>query len=598
MKLKYQLAIVAVTILFLAGILLVRQQRAPGLIKDFFSAETQPINLAMFRVVFFVALACSFSVPNIVWFSSIPAELRFPPPGLHWLLAHLPINETWAWSASVLLLFFCFTAAVGLFTCTSAVVCLVLGLYVLGIPQCYGKINHYHHLLWFTAILAVSPCADVLSIDAIRWSRKRADNGSTEPPGSSNVYALPLRFVWLLMGAIYFSAGFWKVWTGGYKWAFSDNPRNMFYNKWMEFGVWRPFFRIDQHPFLYQMSAAASIAFELSFIVIIFFPAIRYLAALGGLAFHNMTGLFMRIYFWQMQVCYVSFVDWQRVFRFAGRRLFSEEMYLIYDGNCRLCRRTIAALRTLDVFGRVHYLSAFDEPAIRSHGLDWLNSDDLLLNMHAVKGRKVWRGFAAYRTLAQRLPVLWPLVPFLYLWPLTLIGRRVYRHVADTRACDISVARSLDAARIKTQRSGRAIVLVSLLILYGALVTAVGKVNSWPFAGYPTFEDLDKPEVSVITMSADTPTGTIEINPFAEQVGQQMPPARLMAMLGRISSVADEAERRLRLQALWKLWSRDSPDLQRVTAVRFYRDTLSSLPERQNDNLLQREFLYELRLTK
>ncbi|HXM33542.1 MAG TPA: hypothetical protein VN920_00005, partial [Pyrinomonadaceae bacterium] len=133
---------------------------------------------------------------------------------------------------------------------------------------------------------------------------------------------------------------------------------------------------------------------------------------------------------------------------------------------------------------------------------------------------------------------------------------------------------------------------------YGALVTAVGKVNSWPFAGYPTFEDLDKPEVSVITMSADTPTGTIEINPFAEQVGQQMPPARLMAMLGRISSVADEAERRLRLQALWKLWSRDSPDLQRVTAVRFYRDTLSSLPERQNDNLLQREFLYELRLTK
>src|SRR6202171_4707697 len=456
MKLKYQLAIVALTGLFLAGLLLMRQQKAPRLIKAFFSAQADPINLAMFRVVFFVALACSFSVPNIVWFSSIPAELRFPPPGLHWLLAHLPINETWAWSASVLLLFFCFTAAVGLFTCTSAVVCLVLGLYVLGIPQCYGKINHYHHLLWFTAILAVSPCADVLSIDAIRWSRKRADNGRTEPPGSSNVYALPLRFVWLLMGAIYFSAGFWKVWTGGYKWAFSDNPRNMFYNKWMEFGVWRPFFRIDQHPFLYQMSAAASIAFELSFIVIIFFPAIRYLAALGGLAFHNMTGLFMRIYFWQMQGCYVSFVDCQRVFRCAGRRLFSEEMYLIYDGNCRLCRRTIAALRTLDVFGRVHYLSAFDEPAIRSHGLDWLNSDDLLLNMHAVKGRKVWRGFAAYRTLAQRLPVLWPLVPFLYLWPLTLIGRRVYRHVADTRACDILVARAPVGAPHKTPRAGRA----------------------------------------------------------------------------------------------------------------------------------------------
>jgi len=94
----------------------------------------------------------------------------------------------------------------------------------------------------------------------------------------------------------------------------------MFYNKWMEFGVWRPFFRIDQHPLLYQMSAAASIAFELSFIFIIFFPAIRFLAALGGLAFHNMTNLFMRIPFWQMQVCYASFVDWRRLLRFVGCR--------------------------------------------------------------------------------------------------------------------------------------------------------------------------------------------------------------------------------------------------------------------------------------
>jgi len=192
MKLKYQLAMVAVTVLFLAGLLLMRQQKAPRLIRTF-SAPKQ-IRLiwqcsgGLLCGTRFIVL-CS----NIVWFSSIPPELRFPPPGLHWLLAHLPINETWAWGASVLMLVFCFTAAVGLFTRTSAIACLILGFYVLGIPQFYGKINHYHHLLWFTAILAASPCADVLSIDAIRWSWKRADNESTEPPGPANVYALPLR---------------------------------------------------------------------------------------------------------------------------------------------------------------------------------------------------------------------------------------------------------------------------------------------------------------------------------------------------------------------------------------------------------------------
>src|SRR5258705_13268798 len=126
MKLKYQIAIVAVSILFFLAILIVRDRRAPRFIRDFFNAEAYPTNLAVFRIVFFIALACSFSVSNTVWFSSIPAELRFAPPGLHWLLAHLPINENWAATASVLFLFFCITAAVGLFTRTSALACLVL----------------------------------------------------------------------------------------------------------------------------------------------------------------------------------------------------------------------------------------------------------------------------------------------------------------------------------------------------------------------------------------------------------------------------------------------------------------------------------------
>ena len=46
-----------------------------------------------------------------------------------------------------------FTGMVGLFTRTSALFTTVLSFYVLGIPQFYGKVNHYHHLLWFAGIL-------------------------------------------------------------------------------------------------------------------------------------------------------------------------------------------------------------------------------------------------------------------------------------------------------------------------------------------------------------------------------------------------------------------------------------------------------------
>lgn len=596
MKLKYELAILAVSLLFIVALFLVRDRRAPGFIREFFNAEAYPTNLAIFRIVFFIALACSFSVSNTIWFSSLPPELRFAPPGLQWFLSYLPINENWGAAASVLLLFFCITAAIGLFTRASAIACVILGFYVLGIPQFFGKINHNHHLLWFTTILALSPCADVLSVDALRLAWSRADSGIIEPPVPSRSYALPLRFIWLTMGLIYFSAGFWKAWTGGYRWAFSDNPRNMFYNKWMEFGSWTPFFRIDRYPLLYQLSAAATIAFELSFIVMIFFPAIRFLAVLGGLTFHNMTRLFMRIPFWELQVCYVSFVDWHRFFRFLGRRLCRGEMYLIYDGNCRICRRAVASLRSIDVFERVTWLNAFNRKELNEHGLGNLPSDDLVSDIHLVAGSKVWRGFEAYRKVAFRLPALWPFIPFLYLPPLPRIGRALYRHVADSRACDISNRSVMDAVQLKARRSAQVMVIVSVLLLYGAAITAVAKINSWPFAGYPSFEDLDQPEVTLITMQVETPAGVKAIYPFKDQGNQQMSPDRLMALLGKINEVEAETERRSRLRALWGFWSKDRPDLQSATTVRFYRDTVSSLPQDQNDNLLHRQLLYELRL--
>jgi predicted DCC family thiol-disulfide oxidoreductase YuxK len=598
MKLKYQIAMIGAGVLLLLLPLL--RRRLPQFVRDFFTAVTDPVNLATFRIVFFVTLAFSFSISNTAWFGSVPADLQFPPQGLHWLVKHLPISAAWAWWASVVLLLCCITAALGLFTRVSSILCVLLGFYVLGIPQFYGKINHYHHLLWFAAIMAVSPCADVLSIDAIRSSWKRADHGVTDPPGKSAVYALPLRFIWLLMGAIYFSAGFWKVWTGGYKWAFSDNPKIMMYNKWLELGGWRPLFRIDQYPFFYQASAAATILFELLFIVIIFFPQIRFLAVLGGLAFHNMTNLFMRISFWNLQVCYVAFVDWARVWEFVGERFFKEPMYLIYDGNCKLCRRTIASLRTLDVFRRVTYLNALDDGAIYSSSLNWLDSDKLLRDMHAVVGKTASVGFDAYRALAFRIPLLWPLLPFLYLWPISAVGGRAYRRVADSRTCSIATSSpAINDIRTSGRPQLAAITLVGSVLLYAAILTAVGKIQSWPVAGYPTFEDLDRPEIAIITIDVQDGNGRLsEINPVKEQSLHEVSPERLMALLDRIISTPNEDDKNRLLRAFWAIWVRENPSLNQAVEVKFYQDTLSSLPDRQGENPIERKLLYEWRVPK
>lgn len=586
MKLKYEIALIATAAVMLIGPALL-WRRAPRFIREFFVATTSPVNLAIFRVVLFTVVLFSFSIHNVTWFAGLPKELLFPPVGLGGVLKYIPINETLAWYAAVGLTISCLLAIAGLFTRTSIVVSLLLSVYVLGVPQLFGKINHYHHLTWFMLILAVSPCADVLSIDAIFKSWKRADRGLTEPPAASVRYALPLRFVWLLMGVIYFSAGFWKVWTAGLAWAWSDNPRNTLYNKWTELGGWTSSFRIDHNPVLLKSSALFTLAFELSFILLIFFAVVRWLAPIGGLMFHTATNVFMKISFWNLQACYVTFVDWHRLLGAIGRRLFPNDMYVIYDGNCKLCRRTVSSFRVFDLFGRVIYVNALDANAIEA--LNWLNADALMRDIHVEVGKKTSLGFAAYREWMKRMPLFWFLVPFMSLWPVQVAGKRTYRHIADSRTCAIG-----DNPRSNSPSAKSVFVVgcVGYLIVFAVVLSTVGKLQSWPIAAYPSFEDLDPPEVRVLTIATRTAEGEAsELRPIQRQTLTEMPPERLMALQYRLISSGDRNEQARRLAAFWGLWRREDPALRNYLAVRFYADTISTLPKDRYRSPLRREVL-------
>jgi hypothetical protein len=82
MKPKYQIAMLAMSLVLIFGTWLLHRW-PPRLLKDYFGATSPPINLAVFRLIFFLLFAFSFSVSNVVWFSSIPRELQFAPQGLH-----------------------------------------------------------------------------------------------------------------------------------------------------------------------------------------------------------------------------------------------------------------------------------------------------------------------------------------------------------------------------------------------------------------------------------------------------------------------------------------------------------------------------------
>ena len=590
---KITIAFIAMSLLLIA---IIKHRSLQRIISEFFAASTHPINLAVFRVVLFYTIFDLVDLPSVVWFSQIPTQLQVAPYGAKWLIDYVPINVTWATTASVLLLISSFTAMIGLFTRVSALITLLLSFYVLGIPQLYGKVNHYHHVLWFTAILAASRCGDALSCDAILTSWKRADRGIIDPPVASRVYALPLRFVWMLMGIIYFFTGFWKVWETGVDWALSDNLKFIMYAKWLDRGGWTPVFRIDEYPFLYKLAAVGTIAFEMSFILLIFSKRFRLLAPIGGLFFHTMTAVFMRISFRSLVRCYVVFFDWHAMLSRIGHWIYRDDMYVLYDGGCKLCRRTIASLRILDIFGRVTYINALDEMALTDKGLYGLDSGALMRDMHAVVGHKKWAGFAAYRAIAARIPALWPAAPLLYLWPIPTFANRIYRYVADSRACDIPhESLKIDfGTDSRFEKSSGVVITVGVLLLLGNFLFGIANIgNAWPLAAYPTFAGMAGPEAHSVEITVLSAAG--ETIPLTHQaLGSKLDLTRFWGLMSVVLSPADVQERRARLKAMWQLWARNDSRLQQAASIQLYRVTQSTTPERRRDNPLHRELLLDL----
>lgn len=274
-------------------------------------------DLAVFRVLFFGFFAVglifnpSIITDQVTPFLELPESSQIAMPFMGWYPKVIPINAVLVSIASILFYISIFTSFLGIKTRWSILIFTISLFYLFMIPNLYGKVNHNHHLIWFPAILAFSPCADRFSIDAYfrRKSNKLIHHASFH-------YTLPLILIWILIGLIYFFPGFWKVWSHGLDWALTDNVRNQLYFKWFQLGSWTswtPFFRIDHYPLLYKASGLYTIIFELAFIPLILNKTTRKLAIFMGIIFHIGTYVFMHIFFVVLVWSYLSFVNWNAV---------------------------------------------------------------------------------------------------------------------------------------------------------------------------------------------------------------------------------------------------------------------------------------------
>ena len=268
------------------------------------AASGSALDLAVFRVTVAVVIAASSSAMVAPEWAALPGAARVAPLGVGFLLPHLPITPEFVTGVRAVMYAACVTGALGLFSRASFALVTVTAAYVLLIPQLGGAVFHDHHLLWFAALLAASPCGDALSVDAWRARRR-----GTPPPAGGPAHGLALRFAWLFVGLIYFFPAVHKLDAMGFDWALSDNLRHQLWWKWAQDPTLLPRFRIDRMPWLLHTLAGLTLLFELTFVGLVFVRRTRLLAVAAALAFHAGTHVLMGIDFSVLYACYTMFLS-------------------------------------------------------------------------------------------------------------------------------------------------------------------------------------------------------------------------------------------------------------------------------------------------
>jgi len=107
---------------------------------------------------------------------------------------------------------------------------------------------------------------------------------------------------------------------------------------------------------------------------------------------------------------------------------------VFFDGNCAFCNKSIALLRWLDWGKRLTFVNFRDasQPLLQTPALA---QAPLAEEMHVLTpdGSGLYHGFGAFRWLAWRLPLLWPIAPFLYIPGVPWMGQKVYLWIARRR---------------------------------------------------------------------------------------------------------------------------------------------------------------------
>ena len=366
-------------------------------------------------------LSTAFKTKNFSFFPiSVLRLVESSPDGVVWAFV-------WLFYASLA------AFALGLY---SQISCILMTL------SCYYfyALNNYHigtlsfDILLVTLFLmcVTNYHGDFLSLDSLR----RGKDGSYKRLRPFFLQRLlQLQLAWM----------FWftalnKIPAGGNWW--TDNPY-YYLMRYPPMGVVRDFplrTFLGQYPSLCYGLGVACLIFELAVPCLWFIPRARPLGITLGILFQLMLWGTLHVptiflfLFPPMMLLFIrpeALVRWieQRQATVAARG----RAILLYDGQCGFCLESVKRLRVLEVFKWVDPLDFHAQPDLSKLN-PWLTPERCRSEMVLVEPNgKLSGGFDAFRRMSWHLPMVWPLVPSLYLPGVKWIGRATYRWIATHR---------------------------------------------------------------------------------------------------------------------------------------------------------------------
>lgn len=287
-------------------------------------------------------------------------------------------------------------------------------------------------------LVAVSNAGDAFSIDNLRKTLKEDWRKTGFKPPLKPQWAL--RMLQVQVAYVYWITSLCKIneakWVDGtalyYVVRYEDLARfslpYLFHNMWTS-----------------KALTWFSLAFETLFPYLIWIKECRYFMILWGTLFHIGIDLTVNIPLFEWifigsYVCYIAPQDLSRVMdwiKICIRKLF---------GPAQIVRYSIYDLNQIKFAGVLHRLDIFGRLAIEPYS-DLRPQKDRVAAFELTSNGKSFRGFVAFRRIALSVPLLWLLVPMLYIPGIAWISKRVFE-LFDKRSTHNSISSTTKAVGV------------------------------------------------------------------------------------------------------------------------------------------------------